>query len=278
MGYLGKIFDDYYYSTNHSDKKRIKESFKNIIWDSLPYIKLNKFFKYKISYENIQDGDVVSIFEKYRFIEYKVLKSRYNINNLNKEDLIKARINSNYGKYFDNEIYLKKEYYRALAQYKNIYFNYLKGDVGDLYKEIEDNNVLVKNLKEKSMDNKFKMDWDYYKSFVNMCFDKIFDNYTPIDKKIENGDFYSNHIIDWDNDNYILGYVNKSLNGYLKNYIKELKQERKAKKYIQCTNCGKMVEKKTANSNTKYCDECAREIHKEIKRNTWHKNKNKYKH
>ena len=49
-------------------------------------------------------------------------------------------------------------------------------------------------------------------------------------------------------------------------------------KIKKCEECGCLIRLRTANSNTKYCDECAREIHKEIKRNTWHKNKNKYKH
>jgi arsenate reductase-like glutaredoxin family protein len=42
-----------------------------------------------------------------------------------------------------------------------------------------------------------------------------------------------------------------------------------------CERCGDLIEY-TSNSK-KYCDECAREVHKEIKRNTWHKYKDKYK-
>ena len=41
-----------------------------------------------------------------------------------------------------------------------------------------------------------------------------------------------------------------------------------------CEICGDLVEKIT--NNQKYCDECANDIHKKSKRDTWHKNKNKY--
>lgn len=45
-------------------------------------------------------------------------------------------------------------------------------------------------------------------------------------------------------------------------------------KYMRCEECGLLI--KTTNNKTKYCSECARKIHNEIKLNTWHKNKEKY--
>mgnify|MGYP000102862566 CR=1 FL=1 len=232
MGYLSQVFNTYYNSTNQEQKENLKKDFQEIIWKSLPYTKLNKFFKYKISYQNIKDQDVLNIFEQYQYIEYKILKSRYNINKLGKEDLIKARINSNYGKYFDKEVYLQKEYYWALAEYRNIYFKYLKGEIDNLEDVILANNKRVEQLKQESLNRKYEMSWKDYKAFINMCFDKIFDNYQPIDNKIKDNDFKPNHILDWDEDNYILGYVNKSLNGYLKNYISNLNSKRKGKEYV----------------------------------------------
>lgn len=270
MGYLNEVFNTYYHSTDKVQKDNIKEGFKQIVWGSLPYTKLNRFFKYKISYNNITNEKALELFEKYKYIEYKILKSRYNINELEKEDLIKARINSNYGKYFDKEIYLKKEYYRALAQYKNIYFNYLKGEVDSLENKILDNDKVIEKLKEESLECKFNMSWNDYKSFVNMCFDKIFDNYVPIDNKIKEGNFKPNHILDWDEDNYIVVYVNKSLNGYLKNYISELKGDRKEKRYKKCEKCGKLIEQ--TSNHRKYCPTCW----KEEKKKLWKEASKKY--
>ena len=44
--------------------------------------------------------------------------------------------------------------------------------------------------------------------------------------------------------------------------------------YIQCAECKRLI--KPTNNKNKYCKECAREKHKEIKRKTWLNNKDKY--
>lgn len=257
MGYLTMAFNKYYYSSDNNEKVKIKDRFKKIVWSSLPYEKMTRYFKYNVSYHNISDEDVIKLLESNKYIEYKVLKSRYNLQSVDKVDLVKARINTNYGKYFDKDVYLKKEYYRALAEYKNIYFNYLGGNVTDLKKEIKNNKNKISKLKKESYENKYDMTWNNYKAFVNMCFDSIFNNYIPIQEKVKTGDFAPNNIMDWDEDNYILVYINKSMNGYLKNYINELKGNRKKVEYVNCEMCNKMVEKKS--NRTKYCDECWKE-------------------
>lgn len=261
MGYLSECFNKYYYSDNETQKNKIKESFKSLIWGSLPYIKLDRFFKYKVSYDNIDNPNHIEIFEKYSFIEYKILKSRYNINTLQKEDLIKARINSNYGKYFDNEIYYKKEYYRALAEYKNIYFNYLKGEVDDLEGEINNNILMIENWKKESLKNKYELSWNDYKKLINGWFDRIFNNYKPLEEKVEEGEFFPIHILDWDEDNYLVGYINGSLNGYLKNYIKDLN---KPVKY--CKTCGIEISTIGCQGGRIYCCSCAKERIKDYDR------------
>ncbi|GAA0723684.1 hypothetical protein GCM10008905_16600 [Clostridium malenominatum] len=50
----------------------------------------------------------------------------------------------------------------------------------------------------------------------------------------------------------------------MKNYIKELKGERKEKRYKQCEECGKLIEQ--VSNRTKYCEECARKIWEEQNR------------
>ncbi|MGJ0846612.1 hypothetical protein ACR77J_07980 [Tissierella praeacuta] len=61
-----------------------------------------------------------------------------------------------------------------------------------------------------------------------------------------------------------------------KNFIYYYYQWKDKGKYIRCDVCG-CIEKAT-NNRTKYCDECWKERHREIKRETWHKYKEKYKH
>lgn len=257
MGYLTTVFNTYYYSDDEKQKHNLKEGFKKIIWNSLPYKKLDRFFKYKVSYNNIKEEKVLELFEKYKFIEYKVLKSRYNLQEVEKEDLVKARINSLYAYYFDKEVYLRKDYYRALAQYKNTYFKYLNGEIDDIFSTIKELDNNIEKLKEESLNRKHDMDWEFYRGYIDMCFDRIFDNFIPIDEKIEQGVFYSNHILDWDEDNYIVGYISKSLSGYVKNYI----NEKNKKRYTKCCVCGNIIKKMS--NKQKYCKPCAKDMDRE---------------
>ena len=267
MGYLSKIFNDYYNSTNEKEQIKIKREFRNRIWNSLPYIKMDRSFRYKVVENIIEDKELIPIFYKYSIVEYKILKSRYNINELEKEDLVKARINSNYGKYFDKEVYLHKEYYRHLANLKNIYFRYIYGDYDfDVENEMERCYNKAEEYKKQSQDKKMKLEWNKYKGFIDACFDRIFNNYRPMEEKIENGEFTPNMILDWDEDNYVLCYINKYMDKELLRYKRELNSK---KKRLYCSECGKeIIKNPKAKKNPKYCKECARNIKQEQK-NKW---------
>ena len=256
MGYLSKVFNNYYNSSNEKEQIKIKREFRDRIWNSLPYIKMDRSFRYKVIEDIIEDKELIPVFHQYSNMGYKILKSRYNINELEKEDLVKARINSNYGKYFDKDIYLHKEYYRNLAHLKNIYFKYIYGDYDF---KVENEMKLFYNkaeeYKKQSQDKKIDLEWDKYKGFINACFDRVFKNYRPMEEKIEKGEFTPNMILDWDEDNYVLCYINKSLNGYLMDYIRTSKKP----EYKFCEVCGGEINNK---SNAKYCKLCSKEQNK----------------
>ena len=101
-----------------------------------------------------------------------------------------------------------------------------------------------------------ELEWNKYKGFIDACFDRIFKNYKPIEEKVENGEFTPNMILDWDEDNYVLCYVNKSLDGYTRDYIRTSKKP----KHKYCEVCGTEINSKSKN---KYCKLCAKEKIKE---------------
>lgn len=74
-------------------------------------------------------------------------------------------------------------------------------------------------------------------------------------------------------------YINDNSDIVLKiNDFRELGYEYmlwKGYKYIRCGECGILVKQK--NNRIKYCKYCAAENRREIKRKSWHKNKEKYK-
>jgi hypothetical protein len=251
MGYLSLIFNKYY---KKRDVKIIDE-FRDRLWSSLPYQKINKYYSYRICEDKIQDDSVLKEFEKYKYIEYKILKSRYNLDNVMVEDLVRARVNSNYGKYFDKEVYLGKQYYYQLVNYKNIYFKYINEECNNPIGELNNNTMLIDRYKQESIEKKIDLSWKDYKEFINGCIPKIFDNYIPMDNLVEEGRWRPNEKLEWDEDNYIVKYINKSLDGYIKNWITNYKKP----KHKFCKVCKIEINTKSKN---KYCPSCAKEIKK----------------
>lgn len=259
MGYLSVVFNKFHQNRDID----ILNEFRERLWKSLPYEKLNRKYTYRVLNE-IEDDEVRNKLKEFSHIDYKVLKSRYRRDELISEEYIKARINSNYGKYFDKEVYLGKQYYFHLANYKNIYFDYINGECDDVLDEIECNTNEVDRLKLEAEDKKLDMSWREYQDLVNGIIPKIFDNYIPMDKKIEEGTWKPNHNYEWDEDNYIIKYFNKSLDGEIKKYIDEVNGNRILKnKKKNCIVCEKEIILKRYNSKAKYCKECSKKIKQE---------------
>lgn len=258
MGYLKMVFDKYYETDDEELRSKLRKGFSTRLWNSLPYKKLNRSFRFKIVDSKMENEEVKKLFEPYKIMNYKILKSRYNLDMVQKEDLVRARINSNYGKYCDKEVYLGKDYYKHLAHIKNIYFNYVNGK----YETIEEVEVAVNEtyekameLKEEALSRKIDMSWKEYQNFVDKCLERIFENYIPLEEN-PNIEWEENDYLDWDEDNAILVYINVSLNGYLKNYINN---SRKPKEKF-CEVCGTEI---NAKSKNKYCIDCRKKVDKE---------------
>lgn len=254
MGYLTKIFDEYY---NTHDYNIVKE-FRKRLWGTLPYVKLNRSYGFYIS-ENTSEEES-SILNKYNHQKYKVLKSRYVKEDMFPEDYVKAKLNSNYAKYFDKELYLDKKYYYYLSNYRNIYFKYINGEIKDLELALKLNKKKVAEYKKKSLEKKVNVSWEEYKGVVNRALDNVFENYQPIDLKIENGEFIPNSNLNWDEDNSIIGYINKYVHGEIVKLIKVKTEQVKPRyKITYCIICGKQVKYKSKKPH-KYCSKCAKEI------------------
>jgi hypothetical protein len=270
MGYLSMTFNKY----SETKDVNIILDFERRLWSSLPYQKVDRYYKYRVV-EEINDN-IKKELKKYSYMPYKTLKSRYSIDDLISEEMIKARINSNYGKYFDKEVYLGKQHYFHLANFKNIYFNYIEkynDDVLDLLKNNEDE---LNRLKIEATSKKLDMSWEDYKKFINGYIPIIFDNYTPMDDLIELGKWQPNNNLDWDEDNHIIKYFNKSLDGYILKYYDEQigKRYKSNKKTIQCKRCERKIIRKS--NRQCYCDYCSEYIKRKQKLENWNKNKHKY--
>lgn len=256
MGYLKMVFDRYYESEDAEEKARLRKGFSTKMWDSLPYKKSNRTFGFDVVEKVVPDAEMREFFIPYQRLKYQLLKSRYNIKNIEKLALVKARINSNYGKYFDKEVYIHKDYYKHLAHVRNIYFYYVDGKYStdeEVKNELLQTYNKAMQLKVESDAKKIELSWEDYQQFIEKCLDRIFENYIPYE---EFDDWEDSEHLDWDEDNVVLRYINSSLNGYTKNLIADMKKPKE--KF--CTNCGCNINPK---SNAKYCKDCADNIKRE---------------
>ena len=61
MGYLSKVFNDYYNSSNEKEQIKIKREFRERIWNSLPYTKMDRSFRYKVIEDIIEDKAIIDM-------------------------------------------------------------------------------------------------------------------------------------------------------------------------------------------------------------------------
>lgn len=224
MGILTDIFDMYQGSSD-TKKNIIYNKLIKVLWKSkCKYIKQERHIRFMID-NGIKNEELIELFSPYTDITYKVFKSSYG-KNVSSIDYVKIRVNNLYAYLFDTEVYYSKEYYTELFVPKNEYYNVLKApdkaNVKEITQRINKSILNAEKLKQKNIDKKYELTWNEYKKLINKYLKNILDNYKGIDEYIAiNGWVARCNSPNWDNDNYIIGYINKSLTMYLRNYIKE---------------------------------------------------------
>lgn len=278
-----ELFNKYYYEESKVEKKNIKEEFLDFFWVTAREYKYSvKSFRYKVCSNGRDDFD--ELFRRYEKMEYKTLNSKVYKNRdgdykeaFSPLDMVQLKVNSNYGVYIDKNVYLKKEYYRELANIKNLYYQYKNGSYLGL-DIIEDINQTIKKAeqyKKESIDNKFTMSKRKYREFVNRCFDRIFEKFIPFEVlqdnfalgnstmniKLENDELYNNELRSveyWNEAHWIVGFVNKSLTYYMKNLVNrgDLLEDK------FCIDCKKPLH---FSRKSKRCETCVEEYSKQYK-------------
>ena len=57
MGYLSYVFNSYYSSDNDYEKEKLKNDFKQRLWESVPYKKIKKHFSFRVMKNHIATLD-----------------------------------------------------------------------------------------------------------------------------------------------------------------------------------------------------------------------------
>jgi hypothetical protein len=255
--FLYEVLDDFKCAKNSNLKDDIFNVFMKYIWSSN-----NKRYTYTkyLSFNilpDLKNTDIGKIFCDYCSVPYTAYKAI--TKNKTYDDLIRQKINNLYTNMCDSEVCIKKDYMDLLNTPKKLYYRWQSGSENynsDEFRQILDDSLLqAEELKIKYGKQKMDISWNDYKKLIEGFFVKMFNNYIPLEEYEDKSKIVLDIDI-WTEDNFIISYFCKSLNGYMKNYQKEfygLSRNRDSK-LIRCNECGKLIEK---NSNhQKYCNIC----------------------
>lgn len=268
---LSEILEDYKEASDEQRKKEIIEYFTDLLWGSkFTYKTYKSYYKYQVSEELLgYNQDLIDLFNKYKVTEFTFCKSYYK-KNLDSIDYIRVHLNNMYGYLTDSNVYLSKDYYQLLLSPKSEYYEAIEQiknremvNSFEIEERIKEALTKAEYIRDKSIDKKIKLKWSEYKSLVNTYIERLFNNFIPLHEYEQIHGWEMKVDIDgWNEDNYIIKYFNRSLTGYLRNYMKSLQP--KEIKFKQCNHCGTDFE--VLSRNKKYCEPCLKQATKERRR------------
>jgi len=276
--FLYEILEDYSTALIQPEKDEIFNSFCNYIWSCnnprRTYPKEIKFFVQ----DDLLNTEIGKIFNAWSVIEYK--GCRFKTSNKQYDFLIRQKINNIYTRMFDPTVILSKEYMDMLKKPKKLYFCWLHGEQvnpQELTEKLDNIYQEAIILKEKYSKRKMSLDWDDYKLIINKYLKQCFQNC----KLLDNCDTWTTAKINtdaWNDDNFYVRYICKSLDGYIRNYQKEYAGliRGRNKKYDYCIDCEKLYEKKTFNQKRcPFCQTKYNRINKTLKQRKYRVEKQK---
>lgn len=265
--YIYEILDDYHETNNPLRKDKIFRSFCKTIWSCQNKRRiLKRVIKFDVRDDllNTEIGQIFNTWSEIEYISYCSMTKKTDYANL-----IRQKVNNIYSRLFDSQICLNKEYMDLIKTPKTLYYKWLSGECLNASEIIETIDTAIEasiNVKNQCSKQKMKLSWDDYKCQCEIYFRRMFDNFIPLDK-FEVKNKISVYTDSWNEDNFCISYFCKGLDGYFKNYEKEMagikrNGKKKASEYLKrCKECGKLI-KNTGNKKM-YCDDCRNKKNKE---------------
>ena len=261
--YLYEIIEDYKCSVSKEEKDIIFSSFCTNLWNCNNKRRVyTKSIKFNVS-SNLLDTDIGKIFDTCTRIDYTGYRSTTQKRQW--DFLIRQKINNIYTKYFDKKVILNKEYMDLLKVPKKLYYRWVFGEDfnQDYLTNLIDNNFAeIDNVKNKCQKYKIDMSWEDYKILTEKHLYKIINNCILLND-YENKNFISNFSSFFNEDNFYIKYICKSLDGEIRKWQKKyynLPQSTR-KEYKRCIVCGSLYIKES--NRNKYCKKCGIKINRE---------------
>jgi hypothetical protein len=281
--FLYNVFEDYLYSQFESEKNEIARAFFDTLWSVPNDIQI---YDVPISYcllDRLNDEER-SVFSPYNTITYTTHKSFSK--NMNAWYLLRQKINNIYVLRCDRRVCNHRDYISTLEIPKKLYYQYIEKNtslsLSEIKTEIDNSISKSERLLKQYINQKLKISWDEFKIIVERFLLKCISNYIPIDQNKKNNRIHVN-VDCWPEDNYIIKYLSKSLDGYMKNFNKEYHHIKRTNKTIKekpvflqnqtnrtktkepilsefktikCIVCGDTFQIKKNNKKTKRCSVC----------------------
>ncbi|OMD67458.1 hypothetical protein [Paenibacillus odorifer] len=278
MIFLNEIFDDYKQKNSDTEREKVVDDFLNHLRSSqIKFQKNIKTIKFKIDSNKLSSfPELIKLFEKYHTVTYKTCKSFYKRKDLNYIDFVKLKIENMYGYFIDKEVYLPREYYKLLRTPMNEYYRAIKlidsgsgNDIDHLEIQSKINAAFERSemVRNKRVEEKLTLSRHDFDLLIESYIHRIYNNYKPVEEYAKENGWIQMVDSVWSEDNYIIRYINKSLFGYFRTYIRDSKP--KDIKINYCKRC--RDEFVSTGSRHLYCSECStfrkRESWKNSKRN-----------
>lgn len=262
--FMYEILDDYK-DADHNLKEEIFNEFIDLIFNSKNHRQITKrHIQYKILDSNV-DTDEGKIFIKYSSIPYIYSKTKTKETDF--ISLVRQKINNIYNNYCETRICTRKEYMDLLKYPKQLYYQWVDGNLEIQKKELD---AIIQfklseadKIKETYAKQKMHLTWQEFKVIVITYAKKAFDNFVPLDE-FENKTTMTLMTETWCEDNFYIKYLCRYLDCGIKNFQKKYyglyrKGKRSKLTYARCIDCGVMFWSNRNATKTIRCSKCQKE-------------------
>lgn len=258
--YLYEIIEDYKEAGSPEEKDEIFRSFCSSIWSCGNKRRIyTKSIRFHIR-KDLSATHLGQVFYPWSSIEYKYYKS--STADENWYSIIRQKINNIYTRYFDKEVILGKEYMDLIKTPKRLYYEWISGAETEVLKltsvidnAIDDSIKVKKRLQMEKMD----LSWEEYKKLTEGFLHTVFQTCMLIGD-YEDKTSVSTRLDFLTEDHFYVKYINRSLDGLIRNYQKKYYGVRQHRPLKRCGSCGRMIE--IDGRNRQYCESCKKEIRK----------------
>lgn len=254
--YLYEILEDY--KDDPDSRDDIFRAFCDGLWEQAPFRLVQKKIRFKVS-RRLQSSEIGKLFLEWTavaYTSYEPLTAQ-----INYLSFIRQKINNIYLFMFHPDVVIQKDYMDLLKTPKALYYRWKNGEnfsPGDLKAAINKAMEDAARLKDELSRRKIPLPFDQYQNIIEQYLRRCFVNCRSLEETKDWSEMQTLNSV-WCEDAYLVRYICRSLNGYLKNYQKKYFHlynpgSKDNIVFSYCSDCNVLFRKKS--NNQKRCKSC----------------------